>query len=209
MDLKNKILSKTEELFMRYGIKSITMDEVARKLGISKKTLYKYVDNKADLIAKVIGVYIEREKEIMLDIKSKATDAIEEMMMMSQHIHQQLQGMNPTAVYDLQKYYYESWELINSLQDEFTYNLIQANIQKGIQEGVYRKTVDADVIARFYVGSAHVMVDKNLFPVLKYEMARLHNVFIEYHLHGIASEKGLERLQQYKKIQNNQPVEIL
>lgn len=197
MEIKNKILQKAEELFMQYGIKSITMDEVARRLGISKKTLYKYVDNKADLIAKVIGVYIEREKEIMLEITSRGLDAIEEMMQISRHIYGQLQRMNPAAVFDLQKYYYDSWELIHALQDEFTYNMIKANIEKGMREGVYRQSINADIIARFYVGNAHAMVNKNLFSVLKYDMAKLHSAFIEYHLHGIASEHGLKVLKQH------------
>lgn len=198
MDTGKKIIEKAGELFMQYGIKSISMDEVARNLGISKKTLYQHVDNKADLIQKVMIDHITEEKNAMCTIHENAKDAIDEMMQISQYVSELLQRVNPAIIYDLRKYYAKGWELMESLHFEHTYSLIKENIDKGMQEGLYREDLNAAIIAKLYIGRMDLIVDKNLFPIGEYTFSQIHNNAMMYHLYGIMTSKGIELFEQYK-----------
>jgi AcrR family transcriptional regulator len=191
MDTGKKIIAKAQELFMQYGLKSISMDDVARTLGISKKTLYRCVSNKADLIRKGLVMHIEEEKMVLDEIHKTAENAIDEMIKISRYMSQTLQKVNPSVIHDLQKYYQSSWELMESLHFEHTYFLIKNNIEKGIAEGLYRDDVPADIIAKLYIGRIDLVIDKNLFPIGEYTFSQIHRTMIRYHLHGIMSEKGV------------------
>lgn len=198
MDTGEKIITKAGDLFMQYGIKSISMDEVARNLGISKKTLYQHVNNKADLIQKVMLTHITEEKNAMCNIHENAKDAIDEMMQISRFVSELLQRVNPSVIYDLRKYYTKGWELMESLHFEHTYTLIKENIKKGMEEGLYRPDLNADIIAKLYIGRMDIVVDKNLFPIGEYTFSQIHNNAMMYHLYGIMSTKGIELFEQYK-----------
>ena len=197
MDTGEKIIVKAGELFMQYGIKSISMDEVARNLGISKKTLYQHVDNKADLIQKVMMTHITQEKLAIEAIHKAANDAIDEMMQISRFVNELIQKVNPSVIYDLKKYYAKGWELMESLHFEHTYTIIKENIEKGVEEGLYRSDLDADIIAKLYIGRMDIVVDKNLFPIGKYTISQIHNNAIMYHLYGIMTSKGIELFEKY------------
>lgn len=199
MDTGKKIIEKAQELFMQYGLKSISMDDIARTLGISKKTLYQFVNNKADLIQKGLVMHIEEEKMVLNEIHKTAENAIDEMIKISRYVSQTLQKTNPSIIHDLQKYYQSSWKLMESLHFEHTYFLIKNNITKGIVEGLYREDVSADIIAKLYIGRIDLVLDKNLFPVGEYTFSRVHSAMITYHLHGIMSEKGVKVFEELNK----------
>jgi len=194
-----KILEKAKELFMRYGIKSVSMDDISRHLGMSKKTLYQLVDNKNDLIGKVIQLHLEKEKEDMDGICERSTDSIHEMLLIAKEVSKNLRDMNPSTVYDLQKYYPETWLKLQSLHQEYVYGIIKNNIQNGIESGIYRNSLHPDIIAKFYVGKSFILTDEKVFPMSQYNRNDLFWEFITYHIHGIASEKGLELLAKYLK----------
>ena len=151
MEIKEKILQKSEELFLRYGLKSVTMDDLARQLGVSKKTLYQFVENKADLVEKIILMHIAAEKALMEEVRAKSGDAVEEMIQIARYAIQQLRKLSPTLVYDLQKYYQNAWQLIQNLRSVHVHSLIRDNIERGIEQGVYRSDLDAAIIAKIYV----------------------------------------------------------
>jgi len=198
MDTKKQILTKSESLFMRYGIKSVTMDDIARELGISKKTLYQFVENKADLIQKIFNEYIKCEKAEMDEIFIASANAIEEILNIGKYVIQQLRELAPTVMYDLQKYYRESWKLMQSLHQQDVYQVIKANLERGIKEGLYREDLDPDIIAKLYVGKTSLLVDEALFPLKHYDKGCLFKEYIKYHIQGIASPKGLKL---FKKLQ--------
>ncbi len=197
MELKNKIFIKAEEMFMRYGAKSVTMDDISKALGISKKTLYQYVDNKGDLISKIITFYIERENDVMLKLRAKSKDAIEDFFLISQHVNKHLRSIQPVAMYDLQKYYTEQWEMMRSLNHKFIYNIIKENLEKGIAEDLYREDLRCDIVARLYVSRIDTFLDPKVFPFEKYTRMELHHEFIKYHLHAIVSRKGKLKIDKY------------
>ncbi len=201
MEIKEKILQKSEELFLRYGLKSVTMDDLARQLGVSKKTLYQFVENKADLVEKIILMHIAAEKALMEEVRAKSGDAVEEMIQIARYAIQQLRKLSPTLVYDLQKYYQNAWQLIQNLRSVHVHSLIRDNIERGIEQGVYRSDLDAAIIAKIYVLGTLAIVDENAFPQKEYNKETLFIEFIKYHLQGITTEKGLEL---YKKHLNKE-----
>lgn len=195
MNTTNKIYSKAEEMFMRYGIKSVTMDDLSRAIGISKKTLYQSVDNKEDLINKVISFILTKECDVMEVIQKKAKDAIEEVVMISRHVNKMLQSINPAAMYDLQKYYTQQFELMRSLNDQMIYSIIKENMEKGIKEGFYRDNFSTEIIAKLYVGQADMIIDTRIFPTKKYDLMNVHREFVMHHLYSITTDKGKKRLE--------------
>ncbi|MCB0617139.1 MAG: TetR/AcrR family transcriptional regulator [Saprospiraceae bacterium] len=196
-DTGTEILKRTESLFMRYGIKSITMDDIAKELGISKKTLYQFVENKADLIKKIVYQHIQEEKKEIESIRSHANNAVEEVLALAKYVVQALRQMAPTTVYDLQKYYHDSWKLLESLHQQHVYSVIRENLETGIRQGLYRPDIDPDIVAKLYVGKTFLLVNEEVFPLRDYTRERLLHEFFLYHLHGICSPKGREQLEQY------------
>lgn len=197
MDPKQQVISKAAELFMRYGIKSVTMDDIARHLGISKKTLYEHVANKSELIEQIFEQKIREEKEMMAFFRDNSADAIEEILNISQFVLKTLRHLSPTAVYDLQKYYRSTWKMMESLHCNHLYDLIRDNLVRGIAQGVYRDGVNPDIIAKVYVGSSTFVTDEDWFPIRDYRMEDLFIQHMTYHLHGIASPKGLVLLEKH------------
>ncbi len=201
MEVENKILKKANEMFMTYGIKSVTMDDISRANGISKKTLYQYVDNKSDLLNKVLVLQNEEEKCALIACKDQASHAIEEVILISRHVKNLLQSINPSTIYDLQKYYIEHWNLMRSLHEKYVFNLIKDNLKVGIKEGLYRDDMNIDIVAKLYGGTSHLILDTNLFPIDKYIRTDLHREMVRYHLHAIVSDKGHDVLEEFYKNQ--------
>jgi TetR/AcrR family transcriptional regulator, cholesterol catabolism regulator len=198
-DIKAAILKKAESLFMRFGLKSISMDDVTRELGISKKTLYQYFESKEALVMRIIRQHQQEEAEAISEIKQSAGDAIAEMLSIARHVIRRYQHMSPSTLYDLKKYYPEAWKLVEHVQREFIYKEVKDNLDRGIAEGLYRTDFDVDILARLYVGSSTLLLDEQQFPGTDYHWEALYREFIYYHLRGIASEQGRVRLQQYQE----------
>lgn len=182
---------------MRYGIKSITMDDIARKLGISKKTLYEHISNKDELIKQIFECKVAEEKKMMAYYRDHSDDAIEEILRITEFVLHTLRKLSPTTVYDLQKYYRNTWKMMESLHHQHYYELIKDNLERGMKQGVYRSDMDADIIAKLYVGSSSFVTDEDWFPVRQYQLDELFLQHMTYHLHGIASPKGLALLERH------------
>lgn len=197
MEVETKILRKASEMFMTYGIKSVTMNDISKANRISKKTLYQYFDNKADLLTKALLLQNQAERKALAMCKQQAKNAIEEVILISHYVNQILLSINPAVVYDLQKYYVEHWDLMRSLQEEHIYNVIKKNLKNGIEEGLYRQDMDIDIVAKLYGGRSDIILDTNLFPIQEYKRTDLHKEYIRYHLHAIVSERGHDVLEEF------------
>ena len=199
MNQKQQILEKAEELYLKIGIKSVSMDDLARSLGISKKTLYQYVENKNDLVNQIIECHINEEIEAVTRILHNSDNAVDELLQVAKYVLTQLRKLSPTAVYDLKKYYRASWDTIEKHNQHFVYNNIKSNIERGQKEGIYRDDVRADIIAKLYVSQNFLIVNEDFFPLKEYDREKLFEQFIMYHVRGIASPKGLEILDELRK----------
>ena len=193
-----QIIDLSNSLFLRLGIKSVSMDDLASKLGISKKTLYQYVPNKRDLVKQVIERHIELEKQAMIEITRTATDAIDEMAQIAEHIVLHFTQIKPVLIHDMQKYYKDIWERVLLLQSVFIKSKIEDNINRGKREKYYREDTNADIISKLYVAKSIRLVDETLFPPNEYPREELVRQHILYHLHGILTETGRQHLYNFQ-----------
>jgi TetR/AcrR family transcriptional regulator, cholesterol catabolism regulator len=189
------ILLKVRELYMRYGIKSITMDDVASHLSISKKTLYKYVTDKDDLVGKIFDMELEQGANEMECVRGASLNAIEKLLMVSKIINHKLKHLNPATEYDLKKYYPHHYQKLVSARRQRMYKNVVANIEKGKEEGLYREDLDADVIGKLQVSRVENMVDNDFFGVDEFTSPRFFQEVFIYHIRGIANQKGIDFLE--------------
>lgn len=197
MGIKEEILSRSEQLFMRLGIKSVTMDDVSKELGISKKTLYQHFENKDQLVEEVITTHVEREKACIDEIAEGAKDALEEMVKIGVLLASTIEDVSPSTLFDLQKYYFKTWEILMKNQDERIVNSIIQNIEKGIAGGYYREDVNAEVIARIYAKATYMIVDEIANPNSQFTRKEMIWELHNYHIHAIATPKGLKLWKNY------------
>jgi DNA-binding XRE family transcriptional regulator len=190
-DLKN-ILLKVRELYMKYGIKSVTMDDVASEIGISKKTLYQFVTDKDELVGKIIDhEIILRQKEICNCFKV-GYNAVEELFEISLFMNKQMREQNPATEHDLRKYYPHHYEKIVKIRKEGIYNYILLNLKKGKAEELYRAEMNEEVIAKLYLSRSEIIHTSNLFTVEELTSVKIFRELLIYHVRGIATEKGIE-----------------
>jgi AcrR family transcriptional regulator len=189
-ELKN-ILLKVRELYTKYGIKSITMDDVAMELGISKKTLYQHVADKDDLVGKFIdNEIILRQEEICKCFKT-GFNAIEELFEISIFMNRLMKDQNPATEHDLKKYYPHHYYKTVKTRREKIYNYILLNLTKGKKEGLYRNEMDEEIIAKIYLSRVENIHLNDLFTVEEFTSLRLFIELLNYHIRGIATEKGI------------------
>ena len=188
---QEKWLKRVEDLFLRYGVKSITMDDVARELGISKKNLYLFVDNKDDLVNKVLERHIQQDRAMCDLLLGSASNAVEQMFVVIENNSSQLQQMKTNVVHDLQKYHREAWEKMQEHQRGFLYDMVRSNLERGIREGVYRTDINLDILAKIHIASMFQLFDEALFPQQAYPKPALFREYLLHFLYGIVSDKGL------------------
>lgn len=194
------ILDETRMLFLRYGIKSMAMDDVAKELGVSKKTLYKHVSNKSELVSKVIELECQRQKERIDEVRAKEFNAIRESFEIGSSLIALLREMHPSLHYDLEKYYPEAWGVFLDFKTEQVIDSVLDNIHRGMQEDLYRQDLDPEVIARIYTYRIDAIFHGELFPPERFSFTQVYVEMFFYHMLGIASAKGRDLLyQEWKK----------
>jgi AcrR family transcriptional regulator len=192
---KRRIITKVAELYLKYGIKSVTMDDVARELGISKKTLYKYVSNKEDLV-KLFVEFVHEHKECeMQEIQDKKINAIEKLFEVNKLVLKMLKNYNPSIEYDLKKHYPEQFLEISSFRKERMYKAVMSNLNLGKDEGLYRKEIDSNIIAKVHVSRIENSFSNEVFTIEEITSANFVNEIMIYHLRAIVNKKGLEILE--------------
>jgi TetR/AcrR family transcriptional regulator, cholesterol catabolism regulator len=197
-----ELLGKSSQLFMRYGIKSMTMDDIARQLGVSKKTLYVYVSDKNDLVVKVMQFIVDQEIQSANALFETHENAIDMLFALTREISHKFGQIHPSINYDLQKYHPEAWKVYSDFQNQFITSCVSDNIQRGVEQGLYRDNLDPFLIAHFYSSKIQLCSDGVTFPAEKYSFKKIHLEMMRYHVRGIASEKGLKYLKEKVKQEN-------
>lgn len=194
-----QILEHAGRLFLKYGIKSLTMDDIANELKISKKTLYQYVTDKQDLVTKTMILHCENDRRMVEELSVAAGNAIDELLSISMHVKSKFALIHPSIHYDLEKYYPEAWQLLQKHQLDFVYEKVKLNIERGKKEGLFLEDVNEEIIARIYVARIDAIIDRSDAIIGKYEFPAIYHEIIRYHIRGIASEKGYKYLNQKLK----------
>ncbi|MEI7490087.1 MAG: TetR/AcrR family transcriptional regulator [Bacteroidota bacterium] len=191
-DKVQSILGQVSRLYHRYGIKSVTMDDVASHLCISKKTLYEYFEDKKDLVSQVLLTEHSGNCKLFDEILNLKLNAIEELFEIYKSIKKMIQDYNPSMDYDIRKYYPDLFMKIREVRRRSMFENTLKNMNKGKKDGLYRKDLNAEVIARLHLFRIESLVDNDLFSADELNSFEIfHELFI-YHLHGIMSNKGRE-----------------
>jgi AcrR family transcriptional regulator len=195
-----KIIHKTEELFMRYGIKSITMDEVARHCNMSKKTIYQHFPDKDSLVQAIMEKHMAEDIGKIDMLMQQNLSALEEVLKISEFMKKDIQEIHPSVLFDLKKYHSSAYELFEKHRDGHFIQVVSRNLEKGISEGVYRPGIDVRLYSRLRVMEVEAMFNRNLFHEPEWDLYKVQLSFIDHFVRGLVTPKGLN---QWELISNN------
>jgi AcrR family transcriptional regulator len=193
--MKETILKKTGEIFLKFGFKSVTMDDIANDLGISKKTLYKYFKNKEDLVDQAV-VYAHEECLCAMDkVCSLNYNAIHENFEVKNVFKDLMNNSDQSPIYQLEKYYPKTFEKVMKKEFLMFQDCISKNIEKGMREGLYRNNINISIVTRFYFALIMAIHNSPFFTYNKNTINKLETEALEFHTRAIATKKGITELE--------------
>ena len=202
--MRDKILHKSQELFLNLGFKSVTMDDIAREMGISKKTIYVHFPNKTKLVEATTLHMFETISQGIDCICALKKNPIEEIFDIKEFVMDHLKNEKSSPQYQLQKYYPKIFATLKSKQFEVMQSCVTENLNRGLELGLFRDNINIEFISKIYFSGMMVIKDRAFFPLKNFSMQTLMNNYLEYHLRGICTPKGLETLTGLIRTNQNQ-----
>ena len=196
-DLRAQVVEAATRRFNRHGFKSVTMDDIARELGMSKKTLYQVVANKQELIDAVLDADMANDDAQVARACAESADAVDEMLRIARYFTEQMRETSPAALYDLQKYYRPSWERLDAHHNDERIAHVRANLRRGQEEGLYRDDLHRELVAHLFVAAPQAFLDVDRFPLRQQDWDVILGQFMAYHLNGVVNDRGRALLQDY------------
>jgi AcrR family transcriptional regulator len=196
------ILVKVRELFYRYGVRSVSIDDICRDLGMSKKKLYEYVSSKSEMVTRLLELERHNFEEIFVVHDFDGVNAIDALLTVSKEIGEHFRDVSPSMSFDLMKYYPESYHEHLELRISFIDNKIRINLGKGISQGMYRPDLSVELLSRLYIRRLMDLHNPEFFPADKFSFRTIYEVMIDNFIRGIATEAGLAHYE--SKIKMNQ-----
>ncbi|MBN8695207.1 MAG: TetR/AcrR family transcriptional regulator [Bacteroidetes bacterium] len=200
MEPKERILKGAEELFFKYGIKSVTMDDIAKHLAISKKTIYQFYSDKNEIVETLMKDTLKQDECEFNQIHDQAANMIEEVMHMMQHITQMFAKTNPNIFYDLQKYHPKAWNLFKEFKQECMAAMIEKSIERGKKEGLVREDINSKIISRMRIEQVEMGLNPEAFPPTEFKLVDIQLSMLDHFLHGICTLKGHKLINKYKQV---------
>tara|TARA_B000000475_G_C15882883_1_gene401239 strand:- start:80 stop:676 length:597 start_codon:yes stop_codon:yes gene_type:complete len=197
--MKEKIILKAVELFLSLGFKSITMDDLAQSMSISKKTIYLFFNNKNDLIISCTEHIQYQLLNKINEIRNNAKNPIIELFEIKKEAMKILGNTETAPQFQLQKFYPEIYQKLKDRELHLFRDNIHESLNKGIKLKFFRKEINIDFITRIYLNGMRGVRDINLFPINEFKVEKVIEDFIEYHLRAISTPKGLELLNKINK----------
>jgi AcrR family transcriptional regulator len=190
VNIKDKIQKGAEDLFMRYGVRSISMDDIARHLSVSKKTLYQHFSDKEDIVTVTCNSQLSRHAEEFLAIRKTAKNAIDELVLLSVCLKRNMQDINPSLLYDLQKYHPKAWSAWMNHKNQFIRETVVRNLKQGIEEGYFRPEMDAEVIASLRLEMVQLAFNEEIFPRERFRLPDVQMQIFDHFVFGLLTGKG-------------------
>lgn len=195
--MREKILEIASELFLNLGFKSVTMDDIANEMGISKKTIYQHFENKTKLVEATTDFVFHFVCSGIDCIRAEKTNPIEELFQIHSFMKQVLKNEKASPQYQLQKYYPKIFRKLKENQFLIIHDCVISNLKKGKEMGLYRDNINPEIIGRLYFLSATGIKDLDLFPPELFTTLELVDAYLEYHLRGIVTKKGEKELMKH------------
>ena len=197
MENKDRILEKAHDLFMQYGIRSITMDEIAAQLGISKKTIYQFFTDKDTMVEAVVNELINRNEDDCRGFSLTAENAVHEIFIAMDFTQEMMKAMNPQIMYDLEKHHPAAFKRLKQYKYQFLFSTIKENLERGAKEDIYRTDLNIDLTTRHRIESAFMPFNQEAFPQNKYPMNQTCQELAILFLHSVCNAKGKKLIEKY------------
>lgn len=195
--MREKILESVTALFLRYGVRSVSMDDIARELGISKKTIYQHFKDKDELVFQIThAALVERQKEFE-EIERGASNAIEEQVMISKCIRKDISQMNPSLMFDIEKYHPRAWEVYVDHEKNVIEESVKRNLRRGIEEGYFRSDINVEIIARLRLQQVRMSFSDRVFPGAEFDFKEVQLQLFDHFVHGLLTLEGIEMQRKY------------
>lgn len=206
MEIKERIQQKADELFRIYGIRSVTMDEIANQLGVSKKTIYQSFSDKSELVDAVVSDMLERNRENCDACRSGASNAIQEVFFAMQTLREIMANMNPSILFDLERGYPGALKKFVLFKYDFLYDVIIKNIEWGKKDGLFRENFNEEIFAKARLEMISLPFNEQLFPRSRFTVGEVQKELIELFLYAIVSPKGQKLIDKYNKEQETKQI---
>jgi TetR/AcrR family transcriptional regulator, cholesterol catabolism regulator len=200
METKERILKATLELFLRFGIKSVTMDDIARHMSISKKTIYQFFNDKDEIVHMLMQTQLQQDMSDFAKIAETSVNVVEEVFNHMKKMADIFRNINPNIFYDLRKYHPKTWEMFHEFRNHFVYNQVVEALEKGKTQGLVRTDISTDVVSKLRIEEIDMGFNPVLFPPEKYRILDVQLAMTEHFLYGICTLKGHKLINKYKQI---------
>lgn len=196
--MKGAIIQEASKLFLQLGFKTVTMDDLAVSLGISKKTLYIHFENKQQLVYEVAQAIFEKITKDILKIKESCSNPIEEFHFMRLEAMKYLGNEKTSPNYQLQKHYPKIYMDLRTKEYQYLGKMVRDSLQNGINSGLFRAGIDLEFVSRLHINGMRGIRDIEIFPIEQFKIEELFENYLDYHLRAIITPKGYETLTLFK-----------
>jgi TetR/AcrR family transcriptional regulator, cholesterol catabolism regulator len=199
LEIKERIIAKAREQFFRYGVKSVTMDDIASELGISKKTIYQHFEDKDAIVHQLMLTEMENDKCDWEALSESSKNVIEKTVKSMDIFKQVFSEINPSTFFDIKKYHPKTWELFQEHKQNFILGSIRQDLLEGIEQGFFRPEIKVDILAKMRMEQVELGFDPQMFPPNKFSIIEVELTMLDHFIRGVLTEKGLEVYQAYQK----------
>ena len=198
MDVRKRILTEATNLFFQNGIRDITMDNIAEKLGISKRTIYETFKNKSELLINCFEEYSKERYKANEEIIKNSHNVLATICSFIQSGAMAIDLLNPAFFTDMRKYHNDIWVMATKQQNEKNYNLAYRLLRKGINEGIFRKDINIDIVVKLILEQMKLLVDNEVFSSDKYTLSEVFKNMVINFIRGIATNRGIELIDSFE-----------
>jgi len=194
-----RIREQARNLFMKYGIRSVSMDDIAVQLGMSKKTIYQYFRDKDELVEAIVEQDVNETRSDCQLCLQNSSNAVEEVFLTMDKMVEHLRNMNPTILYDLHKFHFSAFRKFQEHKQTFLLEIIRVNLERGIAEGLYRPDINIDILSKYRLECMMIAFNMEVFPPHKYNIVDVTTALIENFIFGVVTPKGYGLVVQYQQ----------
>ncbi len=195
-----KIMLGAQELFFKYGIKAITMDDIAKHLSMSKKTIYQYYKEKDEIVLSLMAEKIKEDEEVFSKMHREAENFIEELFGLMKCMTDNIGKINPVLFYELQKFYPEAWAKFTHFKEHVIRKMVEDSLKRGQAQGYVREDINTGILSRLRMEEIELGFNSNVFPSDKFNLLDVQLAMTEHFFYGICTLKGHKLINKHKEV---------
>ena len=207
---KERIMKMAADLFIKFGIRSVSMDDIAYHLGISKKTIYQYFSDKDEIVTLATLHYLGHEKDTVKTLQSKAKDPVDLLIQVSYYLRRNIKETTASLLFELHKYHIKAWRLMEAFRKEFLFEIVKQNLKMGIEQGHFREDLNPDVTSKVRLEESMMIYNEDVFPRNQFNVKEVSDTLLDHFVFAICTEKGKKLYNKYKsQLESNNTLNTL